>query len=178
MSDTNETGFVRWMLELVAMVALAFGLALAIKTWIVQPFVVPSGSLEPTIQVGDRVLVNKFVYRFRTPQRGEIVVFSDPYGKLPALIKRVVAVGGDTIDIKDGHLWINGKEQIEPYVHGQPTMLGTVRMPLTIPSGDVFLMGDNRTNSADARWFGPQPLSRVEGEAFCVYWPITGMRPL
>jgi signal peptidase I len=177
-TTAEESGFGRWLLELVAMIALAFVLALAIKTWVVQPFVVPSGSLEPTINIGERVLVNKFIYRFRSPRRGEIVVFSDPYGKLPALIKRVVAVGGDTVDIRDNKLWINGKAQDEPYVHGKPTELGTVAMPLTVPQGSVFLMGDNRTNSGDARFFGPQPVSHVEGEAFCIYWPIPGIRPL
>jgi signal peptidase I len=181
MSDetmTNETGFGRWLLELVAMVTLAFVLALAIKTWVVQPFIVPSGSLEPTIMVGDRVLVNKFIYRFRQPGRGEIVVFSDPAGKLPALIKRVVAVGGDTVDIKDGKLWLNGHALDEPYIHGKPTIPGTVAMPVTIPKGYVFLMGDNRTNSGDARYFGPQPITHIEGEAFCTYWPISGIKRL
>jgi signal peptidase I len=174
----EDTGFARWLLELVAMVAAAFVLALVIKTFVVQPFVVPSGSLEPTIQIGDRVLVNKFIYRFRSPRRGEIVVFADPYHKLPALIKRVVAVGGDTVDIRDGKLWLNGVAQNEPYTHGKPTQPGTVPMPLQVPKGYVFLMGDNRTNSGDARYFGPQPVSVVEGQAFCVYWPLTGIRAL
>jgi signal peptidase I len=160
------------------MVATAFVLALAIKTWVVQPFIVPSGSLEPTIQVGERILVNKFIYRFHSPNRGDIVVFADPYGKLPALVKRVVAVGGDEVDIHDGKLWINGKEQDEPYTHGKPTEPGTVPMPLKVPAGYVFLMGDNRTNSGDARFFGPQPITKVEGEAFCIYWPLGGIRGL
>lgn len=169
-----------WVLEMVAMIALAFGLALVIKTWVVQPYVVPSPSLEPTIKVGERVLVNKFVYRFGAPQRGDIVVFSNPnYDPVvKTLIKRVVAVGGDTIDIKDQKVWLNGKQLVEPYTHGQPTNLGSVKMPLTVPEGDVFLMGDNRTNSGDARWFGPQPVTRVQGKAFAVYWPFTSIRGL
>jgi signal peptidase I len=174
----ESAGFLRWLVEVVVMVGLAFVLAFGIKTWIVQPFIVPSGSLEPTIQIGDRVLVNKFVYRFGTPQRGDIVVFPDPAGRLPALIKRVVAVGGDKVDIRDGRLWLNGVALNEPYVHGKPTEPGTVPMPITIPKGYVFLMGDNRPNSGDARFFGPQPASAVEGKAFCVYWPLSGIKGL
>ncbi len=178
--ETSETGIGRWMLELVAMVGLAFVLALAIKTWVVQPFIIPSGSMIPTLEINDRVLVNKFIYRFRTPERGDIVVFSNPQYDpvVKTLIKRVVAVGGDTVDIKDDKLWINGKPMNEPYVHGKPTQLGTVPMPVTIPEGYVFLMGDNRTNSGDARFFGPQPVSHVEGEAFCIYWPLSGIKAL
>lgn len=169
-----------WVLELVAMVGMAFALALAIKAWVVQPFIVPSPSLEPTIMTGDRVLVNKFVYRFHTPRRGDIVVFSNPnYDPVvKTLVKRVIAVGGDEIDIRGGKVWLNGKPLDEPYVHGKPTEPGTVKMPLKVPQGDVFLMGDNRTNSGDARYFGPQPVTRIEGEAFCIYWPLSGIRSL
>lgn len=172
MTESHEDqGFGRWLLEIVVMVALAFALAMVIKTWIVQPFLVPSPSLEPTIMTNDRVLVNKFIYRFTSPARGDIVVFPDPSNRLPALIKRIVAVGGDTVDIKDGKLWLNGKPQDEPYTHGKPTLKGTVPMPLTVPPGYVFLMGDNRTDSQDARYFGPQPATVIEGKAFLVYWP-------
>jgi signal peptidase I len=174
----ERTGFARWLLELVGMVALAFALSLVIRSFVVQPFVVPSGSLEPTINIGDRVLVNKFVYRFGDPQRGDIVVFPDPAGKMPALIKRIVAVGGDTVDIRGGKLVLNGVPKNEPYVNGKLTEPGTVPMPLTIPQGSVFLMGDNRTNSGDARFFGPQPASGIQGKAFCVYWPIGEIRGL
>jgi signal peptidase I len=165
-------GFGRWLLELVSLVAMAFALSLVIRTFVVQPFVVPSPSLDPTIRVGDRVLVNKFIYRFTTPHRGDIVVFADPNHQLPALIKRVVAVGGDRVDIHDGRLVLNGQALEEPYVHGKPTEPGTVRMPVTIPQGYVFLMGDNRPNSGDARYFGPQPISVIEGRAFAIYWPF------
>ncbi|HEY3318637.1 MAG TPA: signal peptidase I [Coriobacteriia bacterium] len=178
--ENGEAGFGRWLLELVAMIGLAFVLALAIKTWVVQPFIIPSGSMIPTLEINDRVLVNKFVYRFRAPERGDIVVFSNPKSDplVKTLIKRVVAVGGDTVDIKDGKLWINGAAMDEPYVHDQPTDPGSVAMPIKIPAGYVFLMGDNRTNSGDARFFGPQPVSHVEGEAFCIYWPLSGIKPL
>ncbi len=176
----NEVGLGRWLLELVAMVGTAFVLALAIKTWVVQPFIIPSGSMIPTLEINDRVLVNKFIYHFRQPERGDIVVFSNPQYDpvVKTLIKRVVAVGGDTVDIKDGKLWVNGKPVNEPYVHGLPTNPTVVKMPVKIPAGNVFLMGDNRTNSQDARWFGPQPVTRIEGEAFCIYWPLSGIKAL
>jgi signal peptidase I len=178
--NAEEPGLARTIVELVLMLAMAFVLALGIKTWIVQPFVVPSGSMEPTILIGDRVLVNKFIFRFTTPERGDIVVFPNPQPDpvVKTLIKRVVAVGGDTLDIRDGKLWRNGKPLDEPYVHGKPTEPGTVAMPITIPPGYVFLMGDNRPESGDARFFGPQPVSVVEGKAFFTYWPPNRLQGL
>jgi len=177
-SADQQAGFGRWLIETVLMVALAFLLAQGIKTFIVQPFVIPTGSMEPTIMTGDRVLAEKISYRFADPQRGDIVVFDDPMGQHPQLIKRVIAVEGQTVDIQDGQVLINGAPIDEPYLHGVDTQPGTEALPLTIPEGQVWLMGDNRPNSGDSRYIGAQPVSAIRGRAFAVYWPLGRIGPL
>lgn len=164
----------RWMLEWVVLIAVAFVLALGIKTFIVQPFVIPSGSMEPTIQIGDRVLVNRFIYRFTSPARGDIIVFEPWRRGQPDLIKRIVAVGGDTIAMgRDGRFTINGKPIDEPFIAPQNrrTQPGGL-LPYKVPSGMVFVMGDNRNNSGDSRFNGPVAVSGIVGKAFVRYWPI------
>lgn len=170
----------RWLLETAGLVLLAFLLAQGIKTFVVQPFVIPTGSMIPTIEPGNRVIAEKITYRFRQPRQGEIVVFDDPTGQNPQLIKRVIAVGGQTVDIKNGGVFVDGKELIEPYVHGKPTELGpgTLQFPMKIPQGYVFLMGDNRPNSGDSRYFGPQPITAIRGHAIFTYWPLNAVGPL
>ncbi|MBE0476859.1 MAG: signal peptidase I [Coriobacteriia bacterium] len=167
----SEGGILRWVVETAALLLAAFVLAQLIRTFVVQPYVVPTGSMIPTIGIGDRVLANKFVYRFRDPSQGDIIVFDDLTGRTPTLIKRVVATEGQEVDILDGGVYVDGERLSEPYVDGQETQPGPVQLPVTIPPDHVWVMGDNRTNSADSRWIGPQPLSVVEGEAFMTYWP-------
>jgi signal peptidase I len=169
---------VRWLAELVAMVALAFLLATMIRTFVVQPYVVPSGSMIPTIEIGDRVLANKFIYRFRDPRVGEIVVLDDPTGSVPTLIKRVIATEGQVVDIVDGRVIVDGVPLDEPYTHGRPTEPQTVPMPYTVPEDSVWLMGDNRTNSQDSRYFGAVPVSEVRGLAFWRFWPLNRLGKL
>ncbi|MCE5191845.1 MAG: signal peptidase I [Actinomycetia bacterium] len=164
--------FLRWLGELVFMVLLAFVLATGIRTFVVQPYVIPTGSMIPTIGIGERVLANKFIYRFSLPEQGDIVVFDDPTKTVPTLIKRVIAVGGQTVDVHDGAVYVDGAKLNEPYTYGKPSEPGDVILPVKIPAGEVWLMGDNRTNSHDSRWFGPQPVSIVHGKAFLRYWPL------
>jgi signal peptidase I len=182
MSDTDQivapeqetTSTARWLIETALLVLLAFALAQGIKMFIVQPFVIPTGSMEPTIAIGNRVLAEKLSYTKlfgKTPSYGDIVVFDDPAGQHPQLIKRVIAVGGQTVDVKDGAVWVDGQRLVEPYTHGQPNEPGTVRLPMRIPQGYVWLMGDNRTNSGDSRFFGPVPVDRIRGHAVWTYWP-------
>jgi signal peptidase I len=182
---------------LVVIVALALGLALAIQAWIVKPYQIPSGSMEPTLDIGQRVLVNRFIYNLHDPKIGDIVVFHPPEGAETAaecgvdvpdtepcpkatpressqnFIKRVVAVGGDTLSIKEGHPVVNGVEKKdEPYT--RPCGSASVcNMPkaITIPKGYFFMMGDNRGESDDSRYWGPVPKSWIIGEAFATYWP-------
>jgi signal peptidase I len=173
---TTAPGAARQVIEFIATLVVAFLVAQAVRTWVIQPYVVPTGSMLPTIQLGDQVLANKFVYRFRSPARPDIVVFDDPTGEVGTLIKRVIAVGGQTVDLQSGHVVVDGKPLDEPYTHGQasdPLMGSTVTFPLKIPVGSIWVMGDNRTQSQDSRWFGPVPLTSVQGQGFFTYWPIS-----
>lgn len=168
----KPVSFVRWLGELLAMVALAFLLATGIRTFIVQPYVVPTGSMVPTIEIQDRIIANKFIYRFDEPAPGDIVVLDDPTGNVDTLVKRVIAVGGQTVDLQDGRVVVDGVVLEEPYTHGLPSDPMTQEMPYAVPEGSVWLMGDARTNSADSRVFGAVPLSDIRGKAFVCYWPI------
>jgi signal peptidase I len=170
------TSALRQVVEFVLTLAIAFVVAQGVRAWVIQPYVVPSGSMLPTIQLNDQVLANKFIFDFQQPQRGEIVVFDDPAGVLGTLIKRVIAVGGQTVDLRNGKVVVNGTPLDEPYTHAQPSdpLPGSqVQFPVKIPKGYIWVMGDNRTQSQDSRWFGPIPLSTVHGQAFFVYWPLS-----
>lgn len=176
--EEKPVSFGRWLAELVLMVGLAFLLASGIRTFIVQPYVVPTGSMIPTIEIQDRIIANKFIYRFGEPKAGDIVVLDDPTGSVETLVKRVIAVGGQTVDLQDGFVVVDGVVLDEPYTHGLPSEPMTQPMPYAVPEGSVWLMGDNRTNSADSRVFGAVPLSDIRGKAFVCYWPIDRMGTL
>ena len=120
----EETSTVRWLIETALLILLAFALAQGIKMFLVQPFVIPTGSMEPTIAIGNRVLAEKITFRFNSPEYGDIVVFDDPNSQHPQLIKRVIAVGGQTVDIRDSAIWVDGKRLDEPYIYGKPNELG------------------------------------------------------
>lgn len=167
----------RWVIEVVVIVAAAFVLALLVQQFIVKPFAIPSPSMENTLLEGDRVLVNRLVYHFHPPKRGDVIVFHPP-GRTDSdpFIKRVVAVAGDTIAVHDGQLYLNRVAQDEPYVKNYPI---EGDYPETkIASGFVWAMGDNRNNSGDSRVFGPVPLKSIMGEAFAIYWPLGRIRGL
>jgi signal peptidase I len=167
----------RWVIEVVAIVAAAFVLALLVQQFVVKPFAIPSPSMEPTLMEGDRVLVNRLVYHFHPPHAGDVIVFHPPGrpGSDP-FIKRVVAVAGDTIAVHDGALYVNGQRQSEQYLMEQD-IIGT--FPETVvPSSMVWAMGDNRNNSGDSRSFGPVSLSSIMGEAFAIYWPFKHLKGL
>jgi signal peptidase I len=177
----SAPGAARQIIEFIATLAVAFLVAQAVRIWIIQPYIVPTGSMLPTIQLGDQVLANKFIYRFQQPERPDIVVLDDPTGEVGTLIKRVIAVGGQTVDLQNGHVVVDGVPLDESYTHGQtsePLMGSSIKFPLKIPVGDIWVMGDNRTQSQDSRWFGPVPLSSVHGKAFYIYWPISRFGPL
>jgi signal peptidase I len=160
----------RWAVELVVIIAAAFVLALLVQHFVVKPFAIPSPSMEPTLVEGDRVLVNRLIYHFRSPERGDIIVFHPP-GRVSSdpFIKRVVAVAGDTVAVHDGALWVNGVAQDEPFIKEHPIL---DEFPeTTISPGYVWAMGDNRNNSGDSRVFGPVSLEAIMGKAFAVYWP-------
>ncbi|GAB4286298.1 MAG: hypothetical protein Kow0067_09990 [Coriobacteriia bacterium] len=160
--------------ELVTMLVLAVLLATALKTFVVQPFAIPSASMRPTLEVGDRIIANRFIYRFAEPRAGDVVVFQAPSGDGTDYIKRIIAVAGQSVDIRDGVVWIDGRPLTEPYALGV-TEPGPVSLPLTVPAQHVWLMGDNREDSRDSRWFGPQPVTNIVGQAFFIYWPPSGL---
>jgi len=171
----------RQIVEFILTLAVAFLVAQAVRTWVIQPFVVPTGSMLPTIQLSDQVLANKFIYRFTAAHRGDIVVLDDPDGKVTTLIKRVIAVGGQTVDLQNGKVVVNGEALDEPYAHGLPSIPlqgSSITFPYKVPADSVWVMGDNRTDSQDSRWFGAVPMSSVHGRAFFIYWPWSRIGPL
>jgi len=174
-------------------------LALFIRTFIVQAFKIPSGSMKETLQIGDHILVNKFIYGVKLPfvmttiipvtdpQRGDIVVFKFPVDPTKDFIKRTVAVGGDTVEIIDKQVYVNGKLQVNPFAVFTDKMImppcnelqksmGFDRCnkdnygPVTVPDGKLFVMGDNRDHSYDSRFWGFVDLKAVKRKAFMIYW--------
>jgi signal peptidase I len=164
-------------------------LAIIIRAVFVQAFKIPSSSMEPTLLIGDHILVNKFIYglripftnerwpRFKDPQRGDVIVFIFPEDRTKDFIKRVVAVGGDTIEIRNKKVILNGQEITDQNAHFfSNTMLpGALNPrdnmdPVTVPDGKLFVMGDNRDFSHDSRFWGFVPVEDVKGEAFMIYY--------
>ena len=170
---------------------IALLLALFIRTFVVQAFKIPSGSMEPTLLIGDHILVNKFIYGIkipfiqktlipmRKPKRGDVIVFIFPKDKSKDFIKRVIGLPGDRIEIKGKKIFINGKlfndkygVYIEDYSGGTPYKMESFG-PITVPGGQYFVMGDNRNHSYDSRYWGFVPEEYIKGKAFIVYfsWP-------
>ena len=191
------------LLELVFIVAIALGLALAIQALVVKPYRIPSGSMEPTLAVGERVLVNRIGSHFGAPGIDDIVVFHPPHGadisecgvggqgqfysgpqsRYPCsrptptrsnqnFIKRVVGLPGDRIAVRDGHVVRNGVEQKEPFARACGSGSDCNLKQITVPAGEFFMMGDNRGQSDDSRFWGPVPKKWIIGSAFATYWPI------
>jgi signal peptidase I len=168
----------RTILEWLGVIAGGIAIALLVEAFLIQAFWIPSPSMEPTLDVGDRVLVNKLSYKFHDVHRGDVVVFERPPGastgedgEIKDLIKRVIAIGGDTIEAREGNVYVNGEPIDENYLEpGTPT---DHLPPTEIPPGHVFVMGDNRTNSEDSRVFGPIDEDDIVGRAFIRVLPIT-----
>jgi signal peptidase I len=174
-------------------IIMALILALFIRTFIVQAFKIPSGSMIPTLEIGDHILVNKLSYGLRMPfleryllqyshpQRGDVVVFIYPEDRSKDFIKRVIAVGGDTVELRDKKIFINGKQIEDPHGHfaGYDPLAGGVGSgddygPKTVPQNHIFVMGDNRDRSYDSRFWGFVDLNDVRGKAFLIYWSWDG----
>lgn len=172
--DEAESSALRGAIEWVAVVVGAIVVALVVRTFLLQAFSIPSGSMETTLEISDRLLVNKLSYQFGEVERGDIVVFLKPEGLISPyddLIKRVIGLPGDVVEGRDGQVFINGEALSEPYLDAG-TVIGDFA-PVEVPLDHVFVMGDNRGNSSDSRVFGPINVDRIEGEAFLRYWPLS-----
>jgi signal peptidase I len=166
----------RVTLEVAAIVVVAFAAAMVIQAFVVKPFTIHQTSMRPTLADGDRVLLNRLSYSFRDPEAGDVIVFHSPLDAGEDLVKRIVAVGGDTVLITGGDLYVNGVAVDEPYLL-EPDFAGVYPETL-IPDGQVFVLGDNRDESGDSRLFGPIDTDSIIGCAFAVYWPISHWRGL
>jgi signal peptidase I len=155
--------------ELLQSIIPAILIAIVLNLFIVQPTKVRGESMEPTLHTDEYLLVEKISYRLHEPRRGDVVVFKYPRDEQENFIKRVIAVPGDTVEIDSGRVSINGQSIVEPYL----LQLPRESMPLTeIPTGKLFVLGDNRLNSNDSRSFGMVTMSEVLGRAWLRYWPI------
>lgn len=170
------------IIEFVVIIASALILVWLITTFVAMPYRVPSGSMLETIQLQDRVISEKISYYGHGPQQGDIVTFADPLDPKTTLIKRCIAVEGQTVDLVDGVVYVDGEPLEEPYTGGKPSYPedgpAQIQYPYTIPEGHIWCMGDNRTNSSDSRYFGAVPVDSVTGHAFFTYWPISSIGPL
>lgn len=162
-----------WLVSIVVAVVLAF----LIRHFIVELYVVDGPSMRPTLESQERLVVNKFIYKFRAPERGEILVFSYPRDPSRDFIKRVIAVPGDSIEIKEGKVFRNQQLLTEDYIL-EKTLSD---YPLsTVPEGHIFVMGDNRNNSEDSRFadVGFVPYELIKGKAVLVFWPVSELKTL
>jgi signal peptidase I len=182
--------------EYVEALGVALLLALGIRTFVVQAFKIPSGSMLPTLQIGDHILVNKFLYGprleipltqmslgrlpgLRKPRPGDVVVFIWPKDRSKDFIKRVIAVEGQTVEVRNRQVFIDGKPWDDPHAtwvmqRGLGGAAGDNYGPYTVPPDHVFVMGDNRDQSYDSRFWGPVPIADIKGEALVIYWSWDG----
>jgi len=195
LSRAGHNSLRRNLAELPILAAIALIVVFVTKTFVAQPYYIPSGSMEPQLHVGDRVVVSKLAYQLHDPRRGDIIVFPSPedtspgdQGTLPGkfarsvleavgitkpqktiLIKRVIALPGETVEGRSGHVFIDGRLLIEPYL--PPDVVTETFPPTTVPDGHLWVMGDNRKDSEDSHIFGPITESSVIGRAIAKVWP-------
>jgi len=162
-----------WIISIVVAVVLAF----LIRQFIVELYIVDGPSMRPTLQSQERLVVNKFIYSLRAPEKGEILVFKYPRDQSRDFIKRVIATPGDTIAIKDGRVYVNDQMLNEDYILEKTR---SEYPKATVPDGTVFVMGDNRNNSEDSRFadVGFVPYSLIKGKAMLVFWPFSQFKTL
>jgi len=159
---------------------IAFILAMIIRAFVVQAFKIPTGSMRPTLIEGDRILVNKFIYKFREPKRGEVIVFKYPENPRLDFIKRLIAKSGENLEIKNGHIIVDEEEVVLPQISSRFYYnrgdYGAVDENIKIPKDSYFVLGDNSANSRDSRYWGFVPKKNLIGKAILIYWPLYRIR--
>ena len=185
-ADPQRSG--RWIAELVGVVVIAVVIAVVLRAFVLATYSIPSGSMEPTLQIGDRIVVDKLSYHLHGVGQGDIVVFSTPPNENCAgppvadLVKRVIGLPDETISLSAGRVYINGHVLPEPWLPADArtdTMPGpsakpySLHHPYRIPAGDVYVMGDNRTLSCDSRYWGPIAESKIVGKVDLRIWPLS-----
>jgi len=181
----------RWLREGIIVVVVAVLVAVLLRAFVVQTFYIPSGSMEPTLAIGDRILVNKLSYDLHGVDRGNIVVFSRPPAEncggpeVNDLVKRVIGLPGNVVSVSGGYVYIDGKRLDESWLPaseqgvttpGPPGTPYSLVKPFKVPTGDYFVMGDNRTDSCDSRYWGPIPKSLIVGKVDLRVWPLTSIK--
>ena len=187
-SDPDGRASSRWIVELVGVVVVAILVAVLLRTFVVATYSIPSGSMEPTLQIGDRIVVNKLSYDVHGVDRGNIVVFTTPPDEdcagppVADLVKRVIGLPGEIISLQDGNVYIDGRLLPEPFLPsdlrddtypGPSNNAYALHHPYRIPSGDVYVMGDNRPESCDSRYWGPIRESTIVGKVDLRIWPLS-----
>ncbi len=179
----RSRSLLREALEFVIIIAAALVLTVLIRTFVLDQYEIPTGSMQPTIEINDRVFAEKISYHFSAVNQGDIVTFDNPYPSADkhdaVLIKRVIAIEGQIVDFKDGLVLIDGEALDESYIHGLPSEpLSTqypgvdLSFPYQVPQDEIWVMGDNRINSLDSRYFGPIEEEHLLGRAILRIWPL------
>ena len=170
----------RTLIEWAAVLLVAALVAVVLRTFVVQTFYIPSGSMEPTLQIGDRILVDKLSYHLHSPRRGDIIVFRRPPAEdcpgppVPDLVKRVIGLPGETISARGGNVYIDGRRLAEPWIPSGDTTAPFP--PFHVPAEEYFVMGDNRGDSCDSRIWGPVARSLIVGHVVMRIWPLGRIR--
>lgn len=166
-TKSSKKSFLRETVESILIAAI---LAVIIRFFIIEPFYIPSGSMEPTLQVNDRIVVSKVSYYFEDPERGDVVVFKYPKDTSRNFVKRLIGKPGETIELKGGNLYINGEFVPEGYL--PVDLVYSDYGPVVVPPDNYFMLGDNRNNSEDSRFWGFMNKDLIIGKAIIIYWPI------
>ena len=156
--------------EIIESIVIAVILAVVIRMFIIEPFYIPSGSMEPTLLINDRIIVSKVSYYFNEPERGDIVVFKYPKDPERNFVKRLIGKPGEVIELRDSKLYVDGKQVAQNFL--PPGLEYPDYGPIKVPEGQYFMLGDNRNNSEDSRYWGTLPEENIIGKAVVIYWPL------
>ncbi len=191
-NNIKQRKFIKWSLEWIETIVVALILAMFIRTFFIQAFKIPTGSMRKTLLEGDHILVNKFIYGARIPftkkvrlpglskpKRGDVVVFVYPKDTKKDFIKRLIAFGGEKIEIREGGLYINGKLLDDPIfanIHYYNKGISDEGREILVPQDSYFVLGDNSGSSQDSRFWGFVPVENLIGKAQVIYWPLNRIR--